>query len=109
MAQAAELPRPWHSCEAALSEAFFLLGPSGAESLLALLERGALLVSFSLAEQRQPVLACMRKYADVPMSLADACLVRMTEILADPVLLSTDSDFRTYRRHGRQVIPCVLP
>ena len=43
------------------------------------------------------------------MSLADACLVRMAEILPDPVLLTTDTDFRIYRRHGRKTIPCVLP
>jgi uncharacterized protein len=55
------------------------------------------------------VLALMRKYADVPMSLADACLVRMTETLADPVLLTTDTDFGIYRRHSRLVVPCVLP
>ena len=48
-------------------------------------------------------------YADLPMSLADACLVRMTETLSDPLLLTTDSDFRIYRRHSRQIIPCVMP
>jgi hypothetical protein len=51
----------------------------------------------------------MQKYADVPMSLADACLVRVTETLPDPVLLTTDADFRTYRRHGRQTVPSVTP
>ncbi|MGH8628172.1 MAG: hypothetical protein ACREYC_23880 [Gammaproteobacteria bacterium] len=51
----------------------------------------------------------MRKYANVPMSLADACLVRMTEILPDPVILTTDADFRIYRRHGRHVVPAVTP
>jgi len=51
----------------------------------------------------------MRKYAGVPMSLADACLVRMTEVLPEPLVLTTDADFRIYRRHGRQVVPCVLP
>jgi len=55
------------------------------------------------------VLGLLEKYADVPMSFADACLVRMTETLNDPVLLTTGSDFRIYRRHGRQIIPCVLP
>ena len=55
------------------------------------------------------VLKLLQKYADVPMSFADACLVRMTETLNDPVLLTTDDDFRIYRRHGRQIIPCVLP
>jgi predicted nucleic acid-binding protein len=51
----------------------------------------------------------MEKYAAVPMSLADACLVRMTETHADPLVLTTDSDFRIYRRHSRQVVPCVMP
>ncbi|HEY6577781.1 MAG TPA: hypothetical protein VIY09_00535 [Rhizomicrobium sp.] len=43
------------------------------------------------------------------MSLADARLVRRSEILSDPVVLTTDSGFRVYRRHGRQIIPCALP
>ena len=55
------------------------------------------------------VLKLMQKYSDVPMSLADACLVRMTETLADPVVLTTDADFRVYRRHSRHVVPCVTP
>jgi uncharacterized protein len=57
----------------------------------------------------ESVLRLLQKYADVSMSLADACLVRMTETLSDPVLLTTDSDFRVYRRHSRQVIPSVMP
>jgi hypothetical protein len=36
-------------------------------------------------------------------------LVRLTETVADPVLLTTDADFRIYRRHGRQTIPCLMP
>jgi predicted nucleic acid-binding protein len=51
----------------------------------------------------------IEKYSDVPMSLADACLVRMTETLADPIILTTDKDFRLYRRHSRQVVSCVTP
>lgn len=102
-------PSPWQTCEAALSEAFYLLGPGGASALAALLRRGALLPAFRVADQAQAVLNLMQKYADVPMSLADACLVRMTEVLSDPLLLTTDGDFRIYRRHGRRTIPCVLP
>jgi hypothetical protein len=68
-----------------------------------------LAVAFDLGRHLNPVLALMQKYADVPMSLADSCLVRMTETLADPVLLTTDHDFRIYRRHSRQVVPCVMP
>ena len=51
----------------------------------------------------------MQKYGDVPASLADAALVRMTETLADPTVLTTDADFRVYRRHGRQMVPAVTP
>src|SRR5438445_669535 len=65
-------------------------------------------------ERRQP--AALDSIADVigsvaglPMSLADACLVRMTETLSDPIILTTDADFRIYRRHSRHVVPCVTP
>jgi predicted nucleic acid-binding protein len=66
-------------------------------------------LAFDLGSNIAPVLRLLQKYADVPMSLADACLVRMTEVLADPVLLTTDADFRVYRRHGRQILPGVTP
>jgi len=55
------------------------------------------------------VLDLRAKYASVPMSLADACLVRLSEILPEPVVVTTDADFRIYRRHSRQVIPCLMP
>jgi predicted nucleic acid-binding protein len=108
-AQAQHNPPPWHTCEAALSEAFHLLGSRGLAALAELLRREALLVGFGLDKHLEPVLALMRKYANVPMSLADACLVRMSETHADSLLLTTDADFRIYRRHNRQVVPCVLP
>jgi hypothetical protein len=56
-----------------------------------------------------PVLNLLEKYADVPMSIADACLVRLTEILPEPLLLTTDSAFRIYRRLGKRVIPTRMP
>jgi hypothetical protein len=43
------------------------------------------------------------------MDLADACLVRMSEMHADCVVWTPDSDFRVYRRHGRQTIPLLAP
>jgi len=57
----------------------------------------------------ESVLKLLQKYADVPMSLVNACLVRMTETLPDPIILTTDSDFRIYRRHSRQRVPCMMP
>jgi predicted nucleic acid-binding protein len=109
VAQTPRLVPPWGTCEAVLSEAFHLLGARGTPGLSALLRRRALVVVFDIANDLEPVLKLMQKYADLPMSLADACLVRMTEMRSDPVILTTDADFRIYRRHGRQVIPCVMP
>lgn len=107
--QAAGFPPPWSTCEAVLSEAYHLLGERGVPSLGAVLRRRALIAAFKVTENVEPVTKLMEKYSDVPMSLADACLVRMTESLADPVILTTDEDFRVYRRHSRQMIPCVMP
>jgi len=106
---APRLPPPWMTCEAALSEAFHLLGVRGRRSLAALLRRGALVCAFRFGDDAAAVLRLLDKYADVPMSFADACLVRMTETSNDPALLTTDGDFRVYRRFGRQAIPCILP
>jgi uncharacterized protein len=107
--EAARHAPPWITCEAVLSEAFHLLGPAGEPPLSELLRRGAVTPRFDLGDELEPVLRLMAKYKNVPMSLADACLVRMTETLADPVLLTTDTDFRIYRRHSRQVVPCAMP
>ena len=104
--QATEYVPPWRTCEAVLSEAFHLLGTRGTSGLSALLQRRAVLTRFDFNDDMDSVLKLLQKYADVPMSLADACLVRMTETLSDPLVLTTDSDFRVYRRHSRQVIPC---
>lgn len=108
-AQAPRLAPPWSTCEAVLSEAFHLLGARGAPGLSELLRRRAVVVAFDLGNDLESVLKLMQKYADVSMSLADACLVRMTETLAAPAILTTDTDFRVYRRHSRQVVPCVMP
>jgi predicted nucleic acid-binding protein len=108
-AQASRVAPPWITCEAVLSETFHLLGPAGEPRLAELLRRGALVPAFDLGGELEPVLRLLHKYANLPISLADACLVRMTEMLADPIVLTTDDDFRVYRRHSRQVVPCVLP
>jgi predicted nucleic acid-binding protein len=109
VAQSANHPPPWRTCEPVLSEAFHVLAAPGAPGLSTLLRQGMLRLAFDLGDQLEPVLGLMEKYADVPMSVADACLVRMTETFADALLLTTDADFHLYRRHGRQVIPCLTP
>ncbi len=108
-AQVPSLIRPWSTCEAALSEAFHLLGAPGRPALTALLRRSVVMSAFDLGANLERVLKLMEVYANLPMSLADACLVRMSETLSEPLLLTTDADFRVYRRHGRQVVPCRTP
>src|SRR5579862_7382527 len=107
--KASENSPPWYTCEAVLSETYHLLGERGAPELSAMLSRRAVVAEFSLAANIESVIALLHKYASVPISLADACLVRMSEIIADPIVLTTDSDFHIYRRHSRQVVPCILP
>ena len=107
--QAPDHAPPWRTCEAVISEAIHLLGARGGPGIAGLLRRRALISAFNLDHDVEPVLRLLQKYADVPMSLADACLVRMAETLPDPVILTTDSDFRVYRRHSRQIVPCVMP
>jgi predicted nucleic acid-binding protein len=109
VSQPPRMAPPWKTCEAVLSEAFHLIGSRGRPALTALLRRGAVVPAFDLADEMDRVLSLLQKYANVPMSLADACLVRMSETLADPVVLTTDTDFRIYRRHGRHVVPCMTP
>jgi len=51
----------------------------------------------------------MAEYAGGPMSLADACLVRMTELDGSRAVMTLDGGFVVYRRHGREVIPVMMP
>jgi|SRR6266436_1128579 len=100
---------PLRSCDAALSEAFFLLRETrhGGRQLLALLERGLVIPAFDLAAELPVVAELMRRYENVPMSLADACPVRMAELYKDSVVFTFDSDFKIYRKNRRQVIPLI--
>ena len=104
-----DLPLPWLTCEAVVVETFFLLAQPEAARLTRILGDGRLRVVYGVRDEGKPVFDLMDKYADVPMSLADACLVRMSETLPDPMVLTTDADFKIYRRHSRQVVPCLVP
>jgi len=77
--------------------------------VLSLISRGILVLDFHLDSEHVPVKKLMTKYANVPMSLADACLVRMAELDHDLTIITLDDDFRVYRRHGRQTVPVVMP
>ncbi len=102
---------PIHTCEAVVSEACFLLRDveSGPQSVLALVSRGGLKPDFRLDAEIAAVEKLVAKYASVPMSLADACLVRMTELHSETTVVTIDRDFVVYRRHGRQTVPVLMP
>ena len=104
-------PSPLHTCEAVLAEAFHLLARTtgGSDGLAELLRQGHVRVGLHLEDELDRVLALMAKYADVPMSFADACLVRMAERHDRSVVLTIDRDFRVYRKNGRAVIKALLP
>ena len=101
---------PFHTCDAVLAEAAAVTGAPG--KVLQLVARGDLVLDlgFVLADELPRILALVTKYADRPMDLADACLVRMTELAERCKVWTVDrEDFSTYRRHGRQSVPCEFP
>jgi predicted nucleic acid-binding protein len=105
------LPCPLITCEAVLSEVLFLLrkDPVAPQKIGALLERGLLICRPIMNMEHVQVLGLMQTYRDVPMSLADASLVRLTEIIADSTIVTLDSDFLIYRRHRNKTIPVLAP
>jgi len=101
---------PLLTCEAVVAEACHLLRSSrgGSEAVLELIERKVVIVAFDLGAEVQRVRKLMNKYASVPMSLADACLVRMAEIDKALSIITLDGDFHVYRR-GRAALSVVSP
>lgn len=110
-AQFADIVPPLRTCEAVLSEAIFLSRrvAGGLPAILGLFEKKVCSLEFVLAPTFEEVAAKLQRYAEIPMSLADGCLVRMSESLPDSVILTLDGDFRVYRRHKREKIPLLIP
>lgn len=102
---------PLLTCEAVVAETCFLLARAGLDAgvALALIERGVVQIGLSLAEQVSAVRSLYRRYDNVPASLADACLIRLSELHEPCRVLTLDSDFHIYRRHGRKAIAVITP
>lgn len=111
VARAGELPPPLLTCEAVLSEAQFLIQKFGGDprKLLEMVQLEVLRVDFRVQPEVRRLSDLQRSYRDVPMSLADACLVRMSELHPRSRIMTTDGDFHLYRRNRRQVIPLIVP
>jgi len=109
--EVARLPVPFLTSEAVLTEASFLLTRDGfdADELFEMADLGMLRVNLDFDAQRKHLRALMRTYRNVPMSLADATLVRLSELHRDCRVLTLDSDFHIYRRHQSKLIPVLMP
>ncbi len=106
-----ELDAPLLVCEPVLAEAMFLLArhPKAQDAVLELIRNGALRVAFRIDEHVGALRKLIQKYRDTPMSLADACIVRMSEIHDRHAVLTLDPDFLIYRKHGRTSLPLIHP
>ena len=109
--QFARIAPPTITCEPVITEACYLLGDlhKGIDSLMQLINEGVVAIRFNLSDELPALTRLLKRYASVPMSLADACLVRMAELYAASTVLTLDSDFRVYRKSGRTVIPTRMP
>ncbi len=109
--QMREFTEPLVSCEAVIAEALFLLRRGGIDPqlLLQLVERGIVVISIRLGDEIAALRKLIARYRDVPMALADACLVRLSELHEQCTVWTIDSDFTIYRRNGRRPIPLLMP
>jgi predicted nucleic acid-binding protein len=105
------LEAPLLVCEPVLTEAVYLLGrhSKAQNALFELLQNGALKIAFRMEEQFGALRKLLLKYRDTPMSLADACIVLMAEIHERHAVLTLDSDFSVYRKHGRVPLTLIYP
>lgn len=107
----AELTAPLLVCEPVLAEAMHLLSglPKAQDAMFGLIGNGALRIAFNIEDHVAALHALHRKYRDRPMSLADACIVRMSELFEQHRVLTLDSDFSVYRKHGREPLDLIQP
>jgi predicted nucleic acid-binding protein len=105
------LPAPFLTCEPVLTEVLFLVSrrPEGPRRFFDFLDSGLLKVDFRVLDEKAVLRKLIQKYGDLPMSLADACLVRLAELHPGAAVFTLDAHFRLYRKHGRQQIPTIMP
>jgi uncharacterized protein len=102
---------PLLTCEAVITESFFLLRNihGGQETIIKFLERKAVIIDFDLEDELTRIQSLLNSYKSVPVSLADACLVRMAELQDSSSVFTLDSDFQIYRKNRHQVIDLIFP
>jgi uncharacterized protein len=110
-AEWSKLVPPLLTCEVVIAEACFLVRDlhNGSEAVLALVQRGIIEIAFDLDQEVEALTELISRYNSVPMSLADACLVRMSELYPQSSLLTLDSDFRIYRKNRKELLSVIMP
>jgi uncharacterized protein len=106
-----KLEAPLLVCEPVLTEAIYLLAryAKAQYALFELLQNGALKIALRIEDHVDALRRQMQKYRDTPISLADACVVRMAEIHDRYDVLTLDADFSVYRKHGRVPLKLIYP
>lgn len=109
--QIVSLPVPYKTCEAVVTEACHLLAhvSGGARQVLTFVERATIEIDFSLPGEIAVVKELIKKYENVPMDFADACLVRMSETIDNSIVFTLDSDFWVYRKNSKDAIELIIP
>ncbi len=109
--QSKHIAPPLFTCETVITEACFLLRniKDGEQNILGMIADGFFQIDFRLSDEAVSVRLLMKKYKNVPMSLTDACLVGMSELIDNSVIFTADSNFQIYRKNGRQKIALIIP
>jgi predicted nucleic acid-binding protein len=107
----ARVPLPLLTCQAVLTEAFFLLAkqPGPLATLQRHIEAGRFVDAMEFDTLAPRIMALMGRYASVPMSFADACLVAMAEERPGAPIFTLDRDFLVYRRVDGQPLALLAP
>jgi uncharacterized protein len=105
------LPAPLLTSEPVLTEASYLLRREGcdADEVFVLAVNGVIRIGLHFEDERAALRQLMARYRNVPMSLADATLVRLAELNDGSAVFTLDADFRIYRRHRSKIIPVLMP
>jgi len=95
------LERPLVTCEAVIVESCYLLRalPGAAEAVIQNVEQGMIQIPFQLSQSVAAVGMLLKKYRDLPTSLADICLIYLADQFNTGEILTLDRDFLTYRWH----------
>ena len=106
-----ELESPLLTCEAVISESGFLVQSvvGGPAAVAGLVWRGLLELPLRFGEEAMEIWDLMERYRNLPMSVADACLVRLAELRPESRIFTLDHHFTIYRKNRREALSLIIP